>query len=94
MTFHVYIVTNRKHGTLYVGHTDDLARRAWEHRTGAIAGFSRTHGLTRLVYAEVHAGRAEALARERRLKRWNRAWKVQLIEACNPEWRDLYDDLN
>ena len=92
MAFHVYIVTNRMHGTLYVGHTDDLVRRAGEHRTGAVPGFARSHGLTRLVWYEDAPSRVEALAVERRLKRWNRAWKVRLIEERNPEWRDLAAD--
>ncbi len=89
----VYIVTNRPHGTLYVGVTSDLARRAWEHREGVIDGFTKRYGLKRLVYAEQHASMSAAIGRETRLKHWPRAWKARLIVATNPEWADLYDRL-
>jgi putative endonuclease len=85
----VYVVTNRPHGTLYVGVTGDLARRVWEHRSGA-GGFTAWYGLGRLVYAEFHEDIREALQRERRIKHWPRAWKVRLIEAANPGWEDWY----
>ena len=73
--------------------TDDLARRTWEHRIGAVPGFTKTYGVTMLVWYEVHESRASAFVRERQLKKWNRAWKLELIERMNPGWRDLFDDL-
>jgi putative endonuclease len=90
----VYIVTNRPNGTLYIGVTNDLSRRIWEHRQGALPGFTKSHGLQRLVWYERHDDIRDAIYREKRLKTWLRAWKVRLILETNPEWRDLYDDLN
>ena len=89
----VYIMTNRPNGTLYVGVTSDLARRAWEHRMGLVEGFTRRYGLKRLVYAERHDRIGSAIQRETNLKHWPRAWKVNLILADNPSWDDLYDRL-
>lgn len=89
----VYMVTNRPRGMLYVGVMADLARRAWEHRTGAIAGFTKRYGLRRLVYAEPYEDILDAITREKQIKEWQRAWKIRLIEEQNPEWRNLYDDL-
>jgi putative endonuclease len=89
----VYIMTNRPDGTLYVGVTADLPRRAWEHRTGAVEGFTKRYGLKRLVYAERHEDIREAVRRERTIKRWRRAWKVRLIRNTNPDWADIYDTL-
>jgi len=89
----VYIITNRPEGTLYVGVTSDIARRAWEHREGVIEGFSKRYGLKRLVYVERHETIEDAIRREKRIKRWPRAWKVDLIRKTNPYWRDLYDEL-
>jgi putative endonuclease len=88
-----YIVTNRPNGTLYVGVTSDLARRAWEHREGVAEGFTKRCGLKRLVYAERHEDIRIAIQREQNLKHWPRAWKVRLILADNPDWNDLYDQL-
>ena len=90
----VYIVSDKRHGTLYTGVTSDLARRSWEHRTGAVAGFTRRYGLKLLVWYEVHATMESAIVREKRIKAWKRGWKVELIERMNPTWRDLYWDLN
>ncbi len=87
----VYIVTNRPNGTLYIGVTSDLARRAWEHRIGAVDGFTQRYGLKRLVYAEHHDEIRSAIQREKNLKHWPRAWKIDLIRAQNPTWEDLYD---
>ncbi len=87
----VYIMTNRANGTLYVGVTANLPRRAWEHRQGVVAGFTSRYGLTRLVYAEPHADIRDAIAREKAIKHWPRARKVRLIVAENPGWEDLYD---
>ncbi|MGH6994742.1 MAG: GIY-YIG nuclease family protein [Stellaceae bacterium] len=89
----VYIVTNRPNGTLYVGVTSDLARRAWEHRAGAVDGFTKRYGLKRLVFAERHDDIRTALQREKNLKHWSRAWKARLIREQNPNWDDLYDRL-
>ncbi len=89
----VYIVTNRRGGTLYVGVTSDIARRAWEHREAAIDGFSQRYRLKHLVYAERHEDIRDAIQREKTIKHWERQWKVDLIEAQNPDWKDLYDTL-
>jgi len=89
----VYIMTNRPNGTLYVGVTTDIARRAWEHRSGLVDGFTKRYGLKRLVYVEPHQTIAAALQREKNLKHWSRAWKVGLILKSNPGWNDLYDSL-
>jgi putative endonuclease len=91
--FAVYILTNRPHGVLYVGMTSSLAQRVYQHREGLIPGFTKRYHLTRLVYYE-HLDTAEqTIAREKRLKRWHRQWKIALIEQMNPTWRDLWDDI-
>ncbi|GAB6053214.1 GIY-YIG nuclease family protein [Magnetospira thiophila] len=89
----VYIMTNRPYGTLYVGVTSNLPRRVWEHRESAADGFTKRYGLKRLVYAEPHEEIRSAIQREKNIKHWPRAWKVQLILGANPEWNDLYDQL-
>ncbi len=89
----VYILANRPMGVLYVGVTNHLARRIWEHKTKAVPGFTRTYGVVNLVYYEQYASILEAPARERAVKRWRRAWKFKLIEQVNPNWRDLTDEL-
>lgn len=89
----VYIVTNRQDGTLYIGVTSDIARRAWEHREGVFEGFTNRYRLRRLVYAEFHENIRDAIQREKTIKHWSRQWKVDLIEAENPDWNDLYDTL-
>jgi putative endonuclease len=86
----VYIMTNQRGGTLYVGVTNDLVRRVFEHREGTVSGFTKTHGLKRLVWFEEHATIPLAIQREKTLKRWLRAWKLALIEENNPEWEDLW----
>ncbi len=86
----VYIVTNRPHGTIYIGSTTNIAKRAWEHRTGAVAGFSKEYNLGRLVFVECHDTVVAAIQRERTMKHWSRAWKVALIERANPAWDDWY----
>ena len=90
---YVYLMTNAPHGTLYCGVTNDIARRAYEHRTGQADGFTRRYGLKHLVWFEEFADIREAIQRETSLKRWPRAWKVRLIHQNNPEWRDLYETL-
>jgi putative endonuclease len=87
----VYIMTNKPRGTLYVGVTSDLSRRAWEHRHGPGDGFTSRYGLGRLVYAEHHNSIGAATQREKTLKHWSRAWKVKLILGANPQWEDLFD---
>jgi len=89
-TFHVYILASQRNGTLYVGVTSDLARRVFEHREGLIGGFTRTYGVNILVWAEAFSNVHDAIAAEKRIKRWRRAWKLELIERGNPQWRDLY----
>jgi putative endonuclease len=90
---YVYIVTNARNGTLYVGVTSDLRRRVWEHKTKVFSGFTSQYGLGRLVWFERHEEIVEAIRREKRIKQWNRAWKLQLIEAENSGWADLYERL-
>jgi putative endonuclease len=89
----VYILASRRNGTLYVGVTADFARRVWEHRLNEVAGFVRDYSVYRLVFAEFHETIADAILREKRIKKWRRAWKLELIECHNPQWRDLYDEL-
>ncbi|MBM3538752.1 MAG: GIY-YIG nuclease family protein [Alphaproteobacteria bacterium] len=93
MPYYVYILASKPNGTLYVGVTKDLVRRAWEHRTGAVEGFTRKHRVHTLVYFEVLEDVRSAIEREKKLKRWRRDWKVALIIGTNPEWRDLYDEI-
>jgi putative endonuclease len=93
MSFFVHILASRRNGTLYFGMTDDLARRTWQHRTGVVAGFTKKYGVKILVWYELHESRESAFKRERQLKKWNRAWKLRLIEQMNPQWRDLADEL-
>lgn len=90
--FFVYIMANRRNGTIYLGVTNDIRRRAYEHRTGAVAGFTKKYGLKMLVYYEVFESISLAIQRETSLKRWPRKWKLELIEKLNPDWRDLYVD--
>ena len=91
--FYVYILTNRKYGTLYTGVTNDLATRIALHRSGLGCEFVWKHRLFRLVCVQPFATAAEAIAQEKRLKKWQRHWKIRLIEKDNPDWRDLYEEL-
>jgi putative endonuclease len=91
--YFVYIFANQRRGVLYVGVTNNLPRRIWEHQTKVVPGFTRTYGVMRLVFFEEHTSILEARERERALKRWRRAWKFKLVEELNPEWRDLSDEL-
>ena len=93
MSFFVYILASRRNGTLYVGMTDDLVRRAWEHRVGAVSGFTKKYGVKHVVWYEVHETRESAFQRERQIKKWNRAWKLEMIERFNRNWRDLGREL-
>jgi putative endonuclease len=94
MGFYTYIVANRRNGTLYTGSTDDIARRVYEHREKVFKGFTARYGVSRLVWYEVHHSREAAFQRERQIKAWKRAWKLELIEGDNPDWDDLYLTLN
>jgi len=87
--YYVYILTNRQNGTLYIGVTNDLDRRLWQHRHGQASRFTNKYNLHRLIWFEHHTDVSEAILREKRLKKWNRDWKIALIEKTNPNWRDL-----
>ena len=89
----VYIMASNKNGTLYIGVTRDLIRRVWEHKRDLLESFTKKYGVHRLVYYELHADMLSAITREKQLKKWNRAWKLELIEEKNPEWRDLWDEI-
>jgi putative endonuclease len=89
----VYIQASQRNGTLYIGVTSDLVKRIWEHRNNAADGFTKKYGVHVLVYYELHEDMLTAIAREKQLKKWNRAWKIELIEASNPEWRDLWEGI-
>ena len=93
VAFWTYIVASGRNGTIYAGHTDDLWRRAWEHREGVRPGFTRRHGCRTLVWFEAHETRDAAFRRERSIKEWRRSWKLMLIEDRNPTWRDLSDEI-
>ena len=92
-TYFLYILASRKNGTLYVGVTNQLLRRVQEHREGLLLGFTKKYAVKLLVYFEVHNDINEAIAREKRIKRWLRVWKINLIEQKNPQWRDLWLEL-
>ncbi len=90
---YVYILASQPYGTLYVGVTSDLVKRIWEHKNGFVDGFTKEYGIKRLVWYEQHASIVEAIAREKRIKRWHRDWKVNLVQAMNPLWDDLYEQI-
>ena len=89
----VYILASKRNGTLYIGVTSDLFIRVGTHKQDLIEGFTKRYGVHRLVYYEMHETMEAAILREKRLKKWNRAWKLRLIEGMNPEWEDLFDEL-
>jgi putative endonuclease len=91
--FFVYVLSNRRRGALYVGVTSDLIRRLLEHKAKLVPGFTKTYGIVMLVYYEEYSSILEARAREATLKRWRRAWKMELIDKFNPDWRDLAEEL-
>ena len=93
MAFYVYLIASQRNGTLYVGMTDNLPARIWQHREGTIPGFTKQYGVKILVWYEQHDSREAAILRERQIKKWNRVWKLELIERTNPGWRDLFNDL-
>jgi putative endonuclease len=89
----VYILASRPRGTLYVGVTSDLVRRIYQHREGLADGFTNEHGIKMLVYYEQHATAIAAIQREKNIKHWSRAWKIELIRSLNPNWHDLWDEV-
>ena len=90
---YIYIITNTYHTVLYIGVTNDLVRRVYEHKNKLVKGFSSTYNLNQLVYYEAYSNITQAIEREKQLKKWNRRWKEKLIEKQNPTWRDLYDEV-
>ncbi len=93
MDSYVYILANKKNGTLYTGVTSDLIKRVYQHKTKIYGGFSAKYNVDRLVYFEIHEDINQAILRETRIKGWKRAWKLELIEKENPDWQDLYNSL-
>jgi putative endonuclease len=89
----VYILASKRNGTLYIGVTSNLQKRAWEHKNDLVEGFTRRYGVHRLVYFELHEDMISAIRREKQMKKWNRAWKLQLIERQNPRWNDLWQEI-
>lgn len=89
----VYILANKQNSTLYTGVTSDLIERIWEHKNDLVKGFSQKYGVHRLVFFEQHEDMVAAITREKQIKKWNRSWKLRLIEERNPEWKDLYENL-
>ncbi len=89
----VYILASQRNGTLYIGVTSDLVKRIWEHKEGFVEGFTKDYGCYILVYFEQHAEMSAAILREKQMKKWNRAWKIALIEKENPGWRDLWPEI-
>ena len=92
-TSYVYILASGLNGTLYVGVASDLVKRIWQHREGLAEGFTKRYGIKHLVWYEIHSDITEAIRREKRIKKWDRTWKVELIQEANPGWRDLYADI-
>jgi putative endonuclease len=92
-TFCVYLLSSRKNGTLYLGVTSDLVRRVHQHKSELMRGFTSRYGVKSLVWYEMHGDAITAIAREKELKKWRRAWKIRLIEESNPDWDDLYPEI-
>ncbi len=92
-TYYIYVLASRRNGTLYIGVTNDLVRRVYEHRNDIIEGFSKKYGVHKLVYSEECESVESVIQREKRLKVWHRKWKIRLIEEMNPEWEDLCDSI-
>jgi putative endonuclease len=89
----VYILASKRNGTLYVGVTSELIQRIWQHKNDLVEGFTKRYGVHRLVWYEACGTMDVAIAREKAIKEWQRAWKIRLIQEANPEWQDLYDEL-
>jgi putative endonuclease len=93
MSYYVYILASRKDGAIYIRITNDIVRRVYQHRTKAVPGFTSKYNITRLVWFEVYDDPTSAISREKEVKKWKRAWKIQLVEAKNPDWNDLYESI-
>jgi putative endonuclease len=93
MAYYVYIIASRKDGAIYIGGTNDIVRRIYEHRIKAVPGFTSRYNITRLVWFKIYEDPASAISREKELKKWKRGWKIKLIEAQNPWWEDLYETI-
>jgi putative endonuclease len=93
MAYYVYILASRKDGAIYIGVTNDIVRRIYEHRIKAVPGFTSKYNITRLVWFEIYDDPISAISREKELKKWKRSWKIQLIEAQKLEWNDLYESI-
>lgn len=91
--YYVYILASQRNGTLYIGVTNDLIKRVWQHKNKAADGFTKKYGVDKLVYFEDTSDIMSALEREKQLKNWHRQWKINLIQGKNPEWKDLYEDI-
>ena len=89
----VYILASKKNGTLYIGVTSDLIKRIWEHKNNLVKGFTKRYNVHNLVWYEMHDNMASAIEREKKMKEWKRAWKLELIESSNPSWNDLSDTI-
>ena len=89
----VYILASKRNGTLYIGVTSDVVKRVYEHKNDLVDGFTKEYGVHMLVYLEMHETMEAAITRETQLKKWNREWKLELIEKENPDWKDLYDEI-
>jgi putative endonuclease len=94
MAHYVYLLASKKYGTLYLGVTNDIVRRGYEHRTKVVQGFTKRYGVDKLVWFEIYDDATTAIAREKELKKWRRDWKIRLIEEQNPEWVDLYPEIS
>jgi putative endonuclease len=93
VSYYVYLLASRKHGTLCLGVTNDLIRRVYQHKSKALAGFTAKYGVNRLVWFETHDDVIAAISREKEIKKWRRDWKIILIETGNPDWRDLWESI-
>ena len=93
MDYYIYIISNKRNGTLYIGMTPNLIKRVWQHKNKVVKSFTQKYNLTMLVYYEQQADAWHAKQREKRLKEWKRQWKIELIESMNPEWKDLYENI-
>ena len=89
----VYILASKRNGTLYIGVTSNLQKRAWQHKNDLVQGFTKRYGVHQLAYYELHEDMVSAITREKQMKKWNRAWKVKLVERQNPDWKDLWEGI-
>ena len=92
-SYFLYILASRRNGTLYIGITNDLVKRVWEHKNKKVDGFTKKYNTSHLVYYEIHKTPESAITREKQIKKWNRLWKLRIIEEKNPEWKDLYKEI-